>query len=137
LNGIAGNHCVVAVIGDQAAGLRDKIFVDGVEVKYLTQGIASTTLVAAQQTNSISFVGYPGIQVFAHSMITYSTWASATRDTPAQVMARSAFEKDRLTETGVLFGLPTSSSTVSSCAISGTSIDEGYQAHAMVSSLLI
>ena len=134
--GITGNHCVEAVIGSTPDAVPDHLFVDGKEVSYLSHGFTDDTLGGGQNTNSFTFIDHNGGAMFASQIQIFSAWGSSLRDSAGQAMARSVFEINRLSQAGVQFGLPTSTATDSSCSITGTSIEQGFQGSHPISALL-
>jgi hypothetical protein len=128
-DGISGAHCIEYVLGTNT-GTLDAIVVDGQEGTYGLQG-TSYGAVGGDNLNSIAYytAGINAGDVYARPPVLYSAWTSATRDTVAQAKARTASEVARLKSLGVTFGLPpNSAATDSTCSITGTSIDQGYQA---------
>jgi hypothetical protein len=133
--GFSGNHCVEATIGDRISGTRDRIFVDGIEVEYSTQGTSDDTMGGGQLTNPIHLRGQDTTG-FRYPVTLYSVWGAKTRDTSDQAATRAKAEMSRLAGLGVIFGYPTLDATDSSCTITGTSLDVGDLASHAPSDLL-
>jgi hypothetical protein len=133
--GFSGNHCIEAVIGDRTSGTRDRIFVDGIEVEYSTQGITDDTVGGGELTNPIHLRGQDTTG-FRYPVTLYSAWGAKTRDTSDQAATRAKAEMSRLSGQGVIFGYPILDATDSSCTITGTSLDVGDLASHAPSDLL-
>jgi hypothetical protein len=133
--GFSGNHCIEAVIGDRTSATRDRIFVDGTEVEYRTQGISDDTLGGGELTNPINLRGQDSTG-FRYPVTLYSVWGAKTRDTSDQAATRAKAEMSRLSGIGIIFGYPILDATDSSCTITGTSLDTGDLASHAPSDLL-
>ncbi len=67
--GFSGNHCIEAVIGDRTSGTLDRMFVDGVELQYSTQGISDDTIGGDNSPMlSTSGAGYDWFPVSGHTV---------------------------------------------------------------------
>ncbi len=119
--GFSGNHCVEGMVGDT-----DHIVVDGVEVPYVTQGSTTDGVGGAQLTGPMYLKGGNGAQ-FGKPVTIYSAWGALAQDTVLQAVTRTNAEITRLQGLGVSFGPVASSSTDSTCAFDGTSIDVGFK----------
>ena len=127
LDGFTGNHCIEEIVGTNAGNL-DHIVVDGKEVTYLTQSYSPDLLTAVQLPMPMTVQsGVSG--TLAHPPIIYSVWGSSTADTVLQAQMRTKFEITRLNDLGVPFTVPVSTATDSTCSITGSSIDVGFEAH--------
>ncbi len=122
--GFSGDHCIEAVIGDHTSGTLDRIFVDGIEVEYGTQGISDNTVGGGELENPINLRGQDTTG-FRRPVTLYSVWGAKTRDTSDQAATRAKAEISRLSGLGVSFGYPILDATDSSCTIDGTSLDVG------------
>jgi hypothetical protein len=119
-DGISGIHCIEIVAGD-GGSLQDIMVIDGHEVQYSSRGDTHDLVGGAQLTNALLCFGTYGT--------IYSIWAASTRDTVSQAIARCKSEMTRLSSLGVKFGYPDPTwKTDSVLSITGTSIDQGFQA---------
>ena len=132
LEGFSGIHCEEEVVGSSAID-PDHIVVDGQEVPYLSQSFSSIEVNAAGLTQpmvmSSATVGQTGPTFF-------SAWGVSDADSVQQAKSRTSFELARLTGLGVAVIPPSSLATDSTCAITGTSIDQGANASQPPSNLL-
>lgn len=135
-DGLSGNHCLEIVIGINS-GTNDRIYIDGTEATYYTQGSGYALLGGGELTNPVTLSSSQTNGTFTPSPTLYSVWNATTADTAAQALSRLASETARLQSLGVVFGnAPSTQSTASSCAFDGTSIDVGFEATAAPPTLL-
>lgn len=141
-SGFTGNHCVEITAGEGAGGASgsEHIVVDGQEVGYTAHASAYPGVVGgAQLTNAVNVIGGTGTRN-AQPVTVFSAWGTSatTAETVAQAAARTASEIARLKSLGVPFGpLATSQAYDSTCAIDGTSIDQGFMASGAPTSNLL
>jgi hypothetical protein len=129
--GFSGIHCVEAI----PSATLDHIIVDGKEVAYSNQGQTPDVVGARQLTAPMYLIGGAGTQ-FGTPITIYSVWTTTNPDSVAIAQARTSSELARLQSLGVPLGIVTSNATDSTCAVDGTSIDQGYGAGTPTSALL-
>ncbi len=134
VEGFSGIHCEEEIVGTSASE-PDHIIVDGQEVPYEMQSFSVTQINTAGLTAPMmmqsSTSGFT-----QRAPVFYSAWGAGTTDTVQQAESRTVSELSRLISLGVAIVPPPSSATDSTCAITGTSIDQGYKAHQAPSTLL-